>query len=89
MLSHKRHKTESAKVILLSSTTDSIYLSSLVAVALEAGFASNVVGLQAYLLSSKRNAFSNKAFNTTEINTEVKVLGLAKTLMVFMKTNLH
>jgi electron transfer flavoprotein alpha subunit len=28
-----------------SSTTDSIYLSSLVAVALEAGFASNVVGL--------------------------------------------
>jgi electron transfer flavoprotein alpha subunit len=36
---------ESAKVILLSSTTDSIYLSSLVAVALEAGFASNVVGL--------------------------------------------
>jgi electron transfer flavoprotein alpha subunit len=30
------------KVILLSSTTDSIYLSSLVAVALEAGFASNV-----------------------------------------------
>jgi electron transfer flavoprotein alpha subunit len=44
MLSHKRHKT-SAKVILLSSTTDSIYLSSLVAVALEAGFASNVVGL--------------------------------------------
>jgi electron transfer flavoprotein alpha subunit len=44
MLSNKRHK-ESAKVILLSSTTDSIYLSSLVAVALEAGFASNVVGL--------------------------------------------
>jgi electron transfer flavoprotein alpha subunit len=43
MLSHKRHKT-SAKVILLSSTTG-IYLSSLVAVALEAGFASNVVGL--------------------------------------------
>ncbi|MFT7396674.1 MAG: electron transfer flavoprotein alpha subunit, partial [Flavobacterium sp.] len=37
-------QNESAKVILLSSTTDSIYLSSLVAVALEAGFASNVVG---------------------------------------------
>jgi electron transfer flavoprotein alpha subunit len=34
-------------------------------------------------LSSERNAFSNKAFNTTEINTEVKVLGLAKTLMVY------
>jgi electron transfer flavoprotein alpha subunit len=64
----------SSKVILLSSTTDSIYLSSLVAVALEAGFASNVVGLFKHIsLSSKRNAFSNKAFNTTEINTEVKV----------------
>jgi electron transfer flavoprotein alpha subunit len=42
MLSHNKTKR---KVILLSSTTDSIYLSSLVAVALEAGFASNVVGL--------------------------------------------
>jgi electron transfer flavoprotein alpha subunit len=40
-----------------------------------------------FSFSSKRNAFSNKAFNTTEINTEVKVLGLAKTLMVF--ENLH
>jgi electron transfer flavoprotein alpha subunit len=36
-------QNESAKVILLSSTTDSIYLSSLVAVALEAGL--HVVGL--------------------------------------------
>ena len=73
-------QNESAKVILLSSTTDSIYLSSLVAVALEAGFASNVVGLPLSIspFQVKRNAFSNKAFNTTEINTEVKVLGLAK-----------
>jgi electron transfer flavoprotein alpha subunit len=42
MLSHKRHKTK-AQSHFISSTTDSIYLSSLVAVALEAGFASNVV----------------------------------------------
>ncbi|WP_339920607.1 electron transfer flavoprotein subunit alpha/FixB family protein [uncultured Flavobacterium sp.] len=71
---------ESAKVILLSSTTDSIYLSSLVAVSLEAGFASNVVGLPLSTspFQVKRNAFSNKAFNITEISTEVKVLGLAK-----------
>jgi electron transfer flavoprotein alpha subunit len=72
-----------------SSTTDSIYLSSLVAVALEAGFASNVVGLSLTSPFQVKELFSNKAFNTTEINTEVKVLGLAKTLMVFMKTNLH
>jgi electron transfer flavoprotein alpha subunit len=71
---------ENAKLVLLSSTTDSIYLSSLVAVALEAGFASNVVGLPVSTspFQVKRNAFSNKAFNITEISTDVKVLGLAK-----------
>jgi electron transfer flavoprotein alpha subunit len=71
---------ESAKVIVLSSTTDSIYLAPLVAVGLEAGYASNVVGLPLSTspFQVKRTAFSNKAFNTTEISTDVKVLGLAK-----------
>jgi len=71
---------EGSKIVLLSSTTDSIYLSSLVSVALEAGFSSNVVGLPLSTtpFQVKRNAFSNKAFNITEISTEVKVLGLAK-----------
>ncbi|NRT13361.1 electron transfer flavoprotein subunit alpha/FixB family protein [Flavobacterium sp. 14A] len=71
---------EGTKVVLLSSTTDSIYLSSLVAVALNAGYASNVVGLPVSTspFQVKRNAFSNKAFNITEITTDVKVLGLAK-----------
>jgi electron transfer flavoprotein alpha subunit len=71
---------EGAKLILLSSTTDSIYLSPLVAVSLEAGFASNVVGLPVSTspFQVRRNAFSSKAFNITEIATDVKVLGLAK-----------
>ncbi|PBJ13202.1 electron transfer flavoprotein subunit alpha/FixB family protein [Flavobacterium sp. ACN6] len=71
---------EGTKVVLLSSTTDSIYLSSLVSVSLNAGFASNVVGLPVSTspFQVKRNAFSNKAFNITQIDTEVKVLGLAK-----------
>lgn len=71
---------EASKIVLLSSTTDSIYLSSLVAVSLDAGFASNVVGLPVSTtpFQVRRNAFSNKAFNITEINTDVKVLGLAK-----------
>jgi electron transfer flavoprotein alpha subunit len=71
---------EGTKVILLSSTTDSIYLAPLVAVSLEAGFASNVVGLPVSTspFQVKRNAFSNKAFNITEITTDVKILGLAK-----------
>ncbi|WP_264520480.1 electron transfer flavoprotein subunit alpha/FixB family protein [Flavobacterium sp. N1994] len=71
---------EGAKVILLSSTTDSLYLAPIVAVGLEAGFASNVVGLPLSTspFQVKRNAFSNKAFNITEISTDVKVLSLAK-----------
>jgi len=71
---------EGAKLVLLSSTTDSLYLAPLVAVSLEAGYASNVVGLPVSTspFQVKRNAFSNKAFNITEITTEVKVLGLAK-----------
>ena len=71
---------ENVKLVLLSSTTDSLYLAPLVAVALDAGFASNVVGLPVSTspFQVKRNAFSNKAFNITEINTDVKVLSLAK-----------
>ena len=55
---------ENIKLLLLSSTTDSVYLSSLVAVALEAGYASNVVGLPVSTspFQVKRTAFSNKAF---------------------------
>jgi electron transfer flavoprotein alpha subunit len=71
---------ENANLILLSSTTDSIYLAPFVAVALEAGFVSNVVGLPLNTapFQVKRTAFSNKAFNTTEIETDIKILGLAK-----------
>lgn len=71
---------EAAKLVLLSSTTDSIYLAPLVAVSLEAGFASNVVGLPLSTspFQVKRTAFSNKAFNITEIETDIKILGLAK-----------
>ena len=71
---------ESSKVILLSSTTDSLYMAPIVAIGLDAGFASNVVGLPLSTspFQVKRTAFSNKAFNITEINTDVKLLSLAK-----------
>ncbi len=71
---------ENAKLVLLSSTTDSLYLAPLVAVGLDAGFASNVVGLPISTspFQVKRTAFSNKAFNITEISTDIKVLSLAK-----------
>lgn len=71
---------ENSKLVILSSSTDSIYFSPLVAVNLDAGYASNVVSLPVSTapFQVKRNAFSNKAFNITEINTDVKVIGLAK-----------
>ena len=73
-------KKEGTQIVLVSSTTDSLYLAPLVAVALEAGYASNVVALPESTspFQVKRTAFSNKAFNITEISTLVKVLGIAK-----------
>ena len=80
---------EGSKVVVLSSTTDSLYLAPLVAVGLEAGFASNVVGLPLSTtpFQVKRTAFSNKAFNITEIKTEVKVLSLAKNSFGILENN--
>lgn len=73
-------KKEGTQIVLVSSSTDSLYLAPLVAVALEAGYASNVVALPVNTspFQVKRTAFSNKAFNITEISTPVKVLGIAK-----------
>jgi electron transfer flavoprotein alpha subunit len=71
---------EASKIVLFSSTTDSLYTAPLVAVGLEAGYASNVVALPESLspFRVKRTAFSNKAFNITEISTDVKVLAIGK-----------
>lgn len=71
---------ESASLIVMSSTTDGKYLSPLVAASREAGYASNVVALPESTapFKVKRTAFSNKAFNITEISSENKVIALAK-----------
>lgn len=71
---------EGAKVVVLSSTTDSLYLAPIVAVGLEAGYASNVVALPVSTtpFQVKRNAFSNKGFNVTEISSDVKVIAIGK-----------
>lgn len=71
---------ENSKIVLFSATTDSLYAAPLVAVALNAGYASNVVALPESTspFRVKRNAFSNKAFNITEINTDIKVLAIVK-----------
>ena len=71
---------ESSKVVVLSQSANSKYLAPLLAVHLEAGYASNVVALpeSADPFTVKRTAFTNKAFNFTKIDTDVKVLGLSK-----------
>ncbi|WLD22932.1 electron transfer flavoprotein subunit alpha/FixB family protein [Flavobacterium dauae] len=71
---------EGAKVVILSSTTDSLYLAPIVAVGLDAGYASNVVALPVSTspFQVKRNAFSSKGFNVTELTSDVKVIALAK-----------
>ncbi|MFN3756679.1 MAG: electron transfer flavoprotein subunit alpha/FixB family protein [Flavobacterium sp.] len=71
---------EGTEIIVLSTTTDSLYLAPLVSIGLQAGYASNVVSLpESYEpFRVKRNAFSNKAFNVTELATSTKILGLSK-----------
>lgn len=71
---------EDAKVVVVSSSANAKYLAPLLAVNLEAGYASNVVALpeSSEPFKVKRTAFTNKAFSFTEITTNVKVIGLSK-----------
>ena len=73
-------KAEKANVVVLDSSSDSIYFAPLLAVNLDAGYASNVLDLPSSIapFTVKRKAFSNKAFSNTEILTDVKIIGLAK-----------
>ncbi|MDX1542889.1 MAG: electron transfer flavoprotein subunit alpha/FixB family protein [Christiangramia sp.] len=71
---------EDSKVVVLSQSANSKYLAPLLAIQLEAGYASNVVALPESTdpFTVKRNAFTNKAFNFTKITTDIKLVGLAK-----------
>ncbi len=71
---------EGAKVVIVSQSANAKYLAPLLAVQLEAGYASNVVALPESTepLEVKRTAFTNKAFNFTRISTDVKIIGVSK-----------
>ncbi|MEO8933198.1 MAG: electron transfer flavoprotein subunit alpha/FixB family protein [Xanthomarina sp.] len=73
-------KQEGTKVIIVSSSADSKYLAPLLAIDLDAGYASNVVEAPSSTspFTVKRTAFTNKAFNMTAINTAVKVVGVSQ-----------
>ncbi len=73
-------KAEGAKVVVLSSSANSKFIAPLVAVNLEAGYVPNVVELPQSTdpFKLKHTVFTNKAFAITQVNTEVKVIGLGK-----------
>lgn len=73
-------EAKGANVVIVDSSVDGFYVAPLVAVAMGAGYASNVVAVPSSTspFTVKRKAFSNKGFNNTEISTENKVIGLAK-----------
>lgn len=71
---------EDVKVVIVSSSIDSKYLAPLLAVGLNAGYVSNVVDAPASTspFIVKRTVFSNKAFEMSQINTEIKLIGVSK-----------
>ena len=73
-------KAANAAVVVIDSSIDSLYVAPIVAVNLEAGYASNVVDAPSSIspFTVKRKAFSNKAFSNTVLSAEKKVIGLAK-----------
>lgn len=72
-------ENESSQVVVVSSSADSKYLAPLLAVDLNAGYASNVVAAphSTNPFTVKRNAFTNKAFELTQINSDVKIIGVS------------
>jgi len=71
---------EDASIVIVDSSTNGLYLAPLLAVNLEAGYASNVMALPVSIdpFKVKRKAFSTKAYNISEVNTAVKLIGLSK-----------
>jgi electron transfer flavoprotein alpha subunit len=72
--------TQKSSVVILDSSINGLHIAPMIAVALEAGYASNVVAIPSSTspFTVKRQAFSNKAFSNTVISTEKKVIGVAK-----------
>ncbi|MDO6852578.1 electron transfer flavoprotein subunit alpha/FixB family protein [Cellulophaga lytica] len=70
---------ETAKVVIIGSSTDSKFLAPIVAAKLKAGYAPNVVEAPESTspLKVKRTVFSNKGFAHTTIDTAVKVIGVS------------
>ena len=82
-------KQEDAKVVVVSSSADSKYLAPILAIGLDAGYASNVVEAPSNTspFTVKRTAFTNKAFNMTSIDTDVKLVGVSNNAFGLVETS--
>lgn len=71
---------ESAQVVIIESSSNGLYFAPMIAANLNAGYANNVIALPSETspFTVKRKTFSNKAFNNTQILTDIKVIALAK-----------
>lgn len=82
-------KNEAAQVVVLTSSINSKFIAPLLSVKLEAGYVPNATALPASTepFKVKHSVYSNKAFSLTEINTDVKIVGLAKNAFGLKENN--
>jgi electron transfer flavoprotein alpha subunit len=73
-------QNQAASVVVLTASANSKFMAPLVAVNVEGGYVPNVTDLPISVspFQVKHSVFTNKAFSTTEISTDTRVLGLAK-----------
>lgn len=70
----------SAKIVLISATTDGKYLAPTLSIKLKAGYVPNVTALPESInpLVVKHSTFTNKAFSFTRVQQDVALLSLSK-----------
>jgi len=70
---------ENANIVIVSSSTDTKFLTPLIVGKLKAGYVPNVVAAPESTspFTVKRTAFSNKGFAQTQINSDIKVIGVS------------
>ncbi len=72
-------ENENAQVVVVGSSADTKFLAPIVAAKLKAGYAPNVVAAPESTspFTVKRTAFSNKGFAHTQINSDIKMIGVS------------
>lgn len=80
---------EDAKVIVLSSSSDTKFLAPILTAKLSAGYVPNVVAAPESTspFVVKRTAFSNKGFAITEISSDIKIIGVSSNAFGIVENN--